>query len=81
MAKRRLRAYQSTEPTRSYRVVHAAGGTTVELGCVDGPPAYFASLDPFIGTLLRQGADGDVLLVDEASDAVVMRRKVAPFGA
>ena len=61
--------------------MHTEGGTAVELGCVDGPPAYFASLDPFVGALLRRGAAGDVLLVDAATDAVVMRRRVAPFGA
>jgi hypothetical protein len=72
---------QPSDPTRSFRVVHAEGDTAAGPGCVDGRRAQPTSPDPYVSTLLCRGVDGYLLSVDAATDAAKMRRKVAPFVA
>ena len=62
------------------RVEHrtAAGVTVLHAGGVHY--AQHATLEPYLAILLLGGAaDGELLLVDEATGAVVARRRVAPL--
>jgi hypothetical protein len=74
---RRTRGPIAAMPT--YRVEHREAGATRALGELSGVPARHATLEPFVSALLRDGADGEVHLVDAVTGAVVARRQVAPF--
>jgi hypothetical protein len=37
----------------------------------------FRTLDPFVSRLLQEGAEGEVVLIDDETDEVVARQKVA----
>jgi hypothetical protein len=62
-----------------YRVEHRARGAVALLGVLEGVFPHHATLDPFVSYLLHRGQDGRVVLVDEATGAVVARRRVNPF--
>lgn len=63
---------------RRCRVEHREGGTTTVLarGLLTLP--HPSELTPFVTQLRRAGATGEVVLIDEADDAAVARRLVAP---
>jgi hypothetical protein len=58
---------------RRYRVEHWEGERVAVLGAVEGIFAHFTALDPFLAAL-PAGSAGEVILVDEATGAVVARR-------
>jgi hypothetical protein len=58
---------------RRYRVEHRDGERATALGVVEGGFAHFTALDPFLAGL-PAGSAGVVVLVDEATGAVVARR-------
>ena len=62
----------------TYRVEHRAAGTVRVLGELRDVPAHHATLAPFVSTILRAGGNGEVVLIEAATGAVVARRKVAP---
>jgi hypothetical protein len=70
---------KAPDPPIVYRVEHHAAGEIRVLGGLMNVPANFWSLDLFVGPLLREGAGGELRLVDEASGAVAARRMVRPF--
>ena len=65
----------------TYRVEYRAEGTVRVLGELRDVPAHHATLTPFVSPLLRGGAEGQLLLVDVATNAVVARRTVQPYSA
>jgi hypothetical protein len=68
----------SATPAR-YRVEHRTGDEIDLLGCLEGVSPHHATLDPFVSCLLRRGLGGELRLVDDATGAVVARRRVRPF--
>jgi hypothetical protein len=67
-------------PSVRYRVEHHAGGEIASLGMLADVPPHHATLAPFVSALLLRGAEGEVVLVEEASGRPVARRRVRPFG-
>ena len=68
-----------TAEGRRARVEHRGPWGTTVLGRLDGCAPHHATLAPFAGRLLLEGrAGGELVLVDEASGAVLARRRVAP---
>jgi hypothetical protein len=70
-------------PTRpkTYRVEHHEHGQVQTLGQLTGVAPHHATLEIFVGDLLRRGAGGMLLLIDETTGAVVARRQVRPFAS
>jgi hypothetical protein len=62
-----------------YRVEHREHGTIRPLGTIDHAFAHHTALDPFVSALVLAGEGGEVLLVDDATGAVVARRAVLPY--
>ena len=67
------------DPPRLFRVDHRDGDGTRAIGAVADVAAHHASLEPYVSTLLRDGADGELLLVDAVTGSVVARRAVRPY--
>ncbi len=60
---------------RVYRVEHRTGGRVSTLGRLDGCPRHHATLVPYASQLRLAGrADGELVLVEDATDHVVARR-------
>jgi hypothetical protein len=73
------RTNQKASDGPKYRVEHHDGRGVQMLGVVtDGAP-HPSTLDLYLGRLLRAGAEGQLVLIDEASGRVVARRQVRPF--
>ena len=63
-------------PTR-YRVEHRHAYRTTVLGALTGCSPHFCSLDPYVSHLAHAGKPGWVLLVDDATGRVLIRRQLA----
>lgn len=62
---------------RKWRVEHRCGAETAVLGYLDYAFAHHAELTPFVGHLRLAGRElGEVVLVDEATEVVVARRRL-----
>jgi len=62
---------------RRYRVVYRAGGREHPLGRIELAAPTRESLDPFRSRLRLEGLErGDLLLVDERTGSVAVRREV-----
>jgi hypothetical protein len=66
-------------PPRLFRVDHRDGDGVRAIAAVADVAPHHASLEPYVSALLREGTDGELLLVDAETGAIVVRRKVAPF--
>lgn len=62
-------------PTQ-YRVEHRHAYRTTVLGILTGCKAHFRSLDPYVSHLTHAGKAGWVLLVDDATGRVLIRRQL-----
>jgi hypothetical protein len=58
-------------------VEHWEGERVAVLGAVEGVVAHFTALDPFLAAM-PAGRAGVVVLIDEATGAVVARRHLEP---
>ena len=76
-----MEAAHSDPSTPRYRVEHHDADTVHTLDVHLDILPHHSSLDPYLSGLLRQGASGQLLLVDERSGNVVARRVVAPYRA
>jgi hypothetical protein len=65
---------------RSYRVELRTPGKVRHLGRMPFARPHFRALDPFVSRLVREGAHGWLMLVDEETNGVVARRRLGPFG-
>jgi hypothetical protein len=63
---------------KTYRVEHREHGQVEVLGQLTGVSPHHASLEIYVGELIRRGADGLLVLIDEATGDVVARRRVHP---
>jgi len=63
-------------PTR-YRVEHRHAYRTTVLGTLTGCRPHFRSLDAYVSHLTHAGKPGWVLLVDDATGRVLIRRQLA----
>jgi hypothetical protein len=70
-----------TPTTRIFRVEHVADGETRPLGVLTDVAPHHTTLDPFVSALLRDGADGELRLIDAVTGITVARRKVVPYSA
>lgn len=75
--------HPSAPDAARFRVEHREGGASRPLGELAGVPAHHATLAPFVSALLREDpdADGEVVLVEVASQRVVARRRVRQCAA
>ena len=62
---------------RTYRVEHRTREGTAVLGQLSGAFPHHATLTPFVARLQAERAGGQLVLVDEATGAVVARRNLA----
>lgn len=61
----------------SYHIVYRAGDQTRILGRITGVPGTWYTLDPFLSRLLLAGIHhGELLLVEDATRRIVVRRAV-----
>jgi hypothetical protein len=60
---------------RSYRIELRADETRI-LDRVEGVFPQFRTLDPYASRLIQEGEEGELLLIDEATDQVVARKRV-----
>jgi hypothetical protein len=72
------RPIRPVEP-RLFRVDHHDGDGVRAIAAVADVPPHHASLEPYVSRLLRDGADGELLLVDAVTGAVVARRAIRPY--
>ena len=72
-----MRTFGRTSEQRWYRVEHRSGTIVRALGQVADLPRHSATLDPWLSHLLREGAQGELYLVDEETGEVVARRTVS----
>jgi hypothetical protein len=63
---------------RPFRVEHRDRGERRVLGRVEGVFPHHTALAPYVARLLLDGASGEVVLVDEATEAVAARRILRP---
>ena len=62
-----------------YRVEHRLGDAACLVGYVPSGPAHHATLTPFIPSVLTTiSEEGELVLIDEATDRVVARRSLRP---
>ena len=74
---RRTRGAAGARELRRYRVVYRTGGREHPLGRIELAVATRASLDPFRSHLRLEGVKrGELLLVDERTGSVAVRRSV-----
>jgi len=66
---------------RSYRVELRTPGKVKLLGRMPYARPHFRALDPFLSRLIREGAHGWLMLVDEETNGVVARRRLGPLNA
>jgi hypothetical protein len=64
---------------RRFRVEYRGAGRTDVIGWMVGAFPHHSTLDPFVSRLLRDGADGEVCLVDDDADTVVAHRGIRPY--
>jgi hypothetical protein len=62
--------------TARYRVEHHQGHRITVLGWLTTGHPHHSTLDPYVSQLVRDGAEGLVLLVDLGSEVPVARRTV-----
>ena len=66
----------------AYRVEHRQPHGTTVLAVLGEADLHHRALDPFVGWLLHEGRPGWVVLVDDATDAEVVRKRIErPPGA
>jgi hypothetical protein len=63
---------------RRFRVEHVDRDERRVLGCVEGVFPHHTALAPYVARLLLDGAGGEVVLVDEATEVVAARRILRP---
>jgi hypothetical protein len=63
---------QGNQRRRSYRVEHRGNVVRVLASVTDVYP-HFTTLDPYVSRLASEGASGEVVLIDEATENVVAR--------
>jgi len=66
-------------PPRLFRVDHRDGDGVRALGTLADVAPHHTALEPYVSALLRDGADGELRLIDAVSGAVVARRAVRPY--
>lgn len=64
--------------SKTYRVEHREHGRVQSLGQLSGVALHHASLEVYVGELIRRGARGLLVLIDESTGDVVARRRVHP---
>ena len=72
---RALRMPKFDHRNRSYRVELRSDHTRV-LDRVEGVFPQFRTLDPYASRLIQEGEEGELLLIDEATDQIVARKLV-----
>jgi len=75
---RRERAFRMPKfdhRNRSYRVELRADQTRI-LDRVEGVFPQFRTLDPYASRLIQDGEEGELLLIDEATEQIVARKLV-----
>jgi len=77
----KIRRPLTSTPLATYRVAHRERGRVRVLGRLEGGAPHHTALDPFLSALLHDGSDGELLLVDVTTNAVVARRTVQPYSA
>ncbi len=76
-----LRDAAPSDARPMYRVEHWLNHRVTDLGVLDGASGHHAALAPFTSFLrLRGRVEGEVVLIEAASNRVVARRAVAPAG-
>jgi hypothetical protein len=78
--RRRQRAFRMPKfdhRNRSFRVELRTDQTRV-LDRVEGVFPQFRTLDPYASRLIQDGEEGELLLIDEATDKIVARKLVKP---
>ena len=76
--RRRTRAFRMPKfdhRNRSYRVELRTDQTRI-LDRVEGVFPQFRTLDPYASRLIQDGEEGELLLIDEATDQIVARKTV-----
>ena len=68
-------------PSTHYRVEYHDGRTIRPLGCLVGVAPHHATLEPFLSQLLREGAEGTLVLIHQETGEIVARRVVKRFSA
>lgn len=63
-----------THEQQWYRVEHRVGNRVTVLGRVADVTRHVSTLDPWLSRLLLEGAAGELVLVEEATGAVIARR-------
>jgi hypothetical protein len=76
-----LTTHAGAEGQEQYGVEHHEQGRVQSLGQLTGVAPHHTSLEIYVGKLLCRGARGLLLLIDEATGAIVARRAVRPFAA
>ena len=74
---RALRMPKFDHRNRSYRVELRTDQTRI-LDRVKGVFPQFRTLDPYASRLIQEGEQGELLLIDEATDQIVARKLVKP---
>lgn len=59
-----------------YRIEHRVGNRVTVLGRVADVTRHVSTLDPWLSRLLLEGAAGELVLVEEATGAVIARRSL-----
>jgi len=62
---------------RRYRVEHRQLHRSTVIAALGRAKPHRRTLDPFVSLLVHQGKAGTVVLVDEATGAVVVSRRIA----
>ena len=78
--RRRQRAFRMPKfdhRNRSFRVELRTDQTRI-LDRVEGVFPQFRTLDPYASRLIQEGEQGELLLIDEATDQIVARKLVKP---
>lgn len=74
---RALRMPKFDHRNRSYRVELRTDQTRI-LDRVEGVFPQFRTLDPYASRLIQEGEEGELLLIDEATNKIVARKLVKP---
>ncbi len=59
-----------------YRIEHRVGNRVTVLGRVADVTRHVSTLDPWLSRLLLEGAAGELVLIEEATGAVIARRSL-----
>lgn len=62
-----------------FRVEWHRNGDIVQLGVLTNARRHFRALDPYHSQLARDGQEGWLMLIDDATNEIVARRRLQPY--